>query len=84
MKGVKRHFALFLAFTFTLSCLLPVRVALALKDCGPHEIVSCESHDDEHYVARHVSDGVEIAKGSEAGRFASVASTASVLQPLRE
>ena len=41
---------------FALSCLFPAQVALALKDCGTHEIVSCETHDDEHFVARHVGE----------------------------
>ena len=61
-EGFKRYFALFLAATFAVSCLFPAQVVLALKDCGTHEIVSCESHDDEHFVARHVSYAREIAK----------------------
>jgi hypothetical protein len=61
-KGLRRHFALFLACIFALSCLFPAQVALALKDCGTHEVVSCETHNDEHFVARHVSGATEIAK----------------------
>lgn len=64
VKGSKRHFALLIAFIFTLSCLFPVQIALALKDCGEHEIVSCDTHNDEHFVALHVSDAAEVAKST--------------------
>lgn len=45
-----------IAFLFALSCFFPAQVVFALKDCGTHEIVSCEEHDDQHFVARHVED----------------------------
>lgn len=41
---------------FALNCLSPTQFALALKDCGNHEIVSCEEHDDQHFIVRHVKD----------------------------
>lgn len=43
-----------IAFLFALSCFFPAQVVLALKDCGTHEVVSCEEHDDQHFVARHL------------------------------
>lgn len=56
-----------IAFLFALSCFFPAQVVLALKDCGTHEIVSCEEHDDQHFVARHVEDTnaeLEIEEGT--------------------
>ncbi len=56
MKLLRTHILLnrLIAFLFALSCFFPAQVVLALKDCGTHEIVSCEEHDDQHLVARHV------------------------------
>lgn len=45
-----------IAFFFAISCFFPAQIVLALKDCGTHEIVSCEEHDDQHFVARHIED----------------------------
>lgn len=45
-----------MAYIFALSCLFPAQLALALKDCGTHVVVSCETHDDRHFVALHSSD----------------------------
>ena len=55
-KGFQRIFTPFLATIFALSCLFPTQFALALKDCGTHEIVSCKTHDDKHLVALHSSN----------------------------
>jgi hypothetical protein len=49
-KGFKRCIALLLS----LSAILPAQLVFALSDCGEHEIVSCETHDDHHFVAKHV------------------------------
>lgn len=61
MKLLRTHILLnrLIAFLFALSCFFPAQVVLALKDCGTHEIVSCEEHDDQHFVARHVEDSNE-------------------------
>ena len=68
MKLLRTHILLnrLIAFLFALSCFFPAQVALALKDCGTHEIVSCEEHDDQHFVARHVEDSngkLEVEEG---------------------
>ena len=51
----KRIVSLFIAGIFALSCIIPIQTAIALMNCGPHEVVSCETHDNEHFVARHIS-----------------------------
>lgn len=53
--GFKEKFSPFLALIFLLSCLFPVQFALALRDCGDYEIVSCETHAGRHFVAQHIS-----------------------------
>ena len=58
MKLLRKNILLnrLVAFLFALSCFFPAQIALALKDCGTHEIISCEEHDGQHFVARHVED----------------------------
>ena len=63
-KGFQKIFTPFLATIFALSGLFPTQFALALKDCGNHEIVSCKTHDDKHFVALHTSNEADIESSS--------------------
>lgn len=63
-KSFQKIFTPFLATVFALSCLFPTQFALALKDCGDHEIVSCKTHNDKHFVALHTSNEADIESSS--------------------
>lgn len=63
-KGFIKIFTPYLAIIFALNCLFPAHIALALKDCGSHKIVSCGEHNDEHFVASHTSNKTNYEKGS--------------------
>lgn len=65
-KRSKRYIVFFLALTYALGGLFPVQAALALRDCGEHEVVVCETHEGEHFVARHISV-VSVTENGPAG-----------------
>ncbi|MCB0311350.1 MAG: hypothetical protein KDD42_08945 [Bdellovibrionales bacterium] len=62
-KSIHTIFTSFWAVIFAVNTLCPAQVALALRECGAHEIVSCKTHNDAHLVARHRNEQVNSVPG---------------------